>query len=93
MRDVENSVIARGKSSERESAFAFCAADKELHERADAGGVQPFEAGHIQQQNRSGFFAQRCIESCNGFKREAAGERDGFYAGLRRYFAFRVSVL
>lgn len=79
--DLHYGVVADAEGGERELVAGFFAADQELYERADAGGIKPGEFFEIEDEELLRLLAQRLVEARDSLKREAADECDRFNSG------------
>lgn len=88
LRDLQHGVVPRAESREHERAADLLTANQKLDERANSGGIEPFEIREIEKHLRRRLFAKMLIETRDSFQGEAAGESDGAESGRTRSVVF-----
>jgi len=78
--DLQYRVVADAERRDGELLACFFAADQELDERADSGGIEPFEFFEVEDKDLLGLFAQGLIEAGDRLERKTADQRDRFQA-------------
>src|SRR5579863_10207245 len=71
---LQDGVVSDAKCGEGQLLAGLFAADQELDQRADSGGIEPFEFFEIEDQNLLGLFAQGLVKIGDGLEREAADQ-------------------